>query len=306
MENTSVPSAVDLEAQGITLERQIPATAMTASVTVADVILTTTTAPVPEGVAERGVALLTPGFTSSKETFYPIMGALASRGYRAISFSQRGQPGSTGPDAVEGYPLARLGQDIHDLLAALDLESTPVHLLGHSFGGVVAMESVLTNPEQFASLTLWNSGPRRPDDDFAGAIEMLRTHGPRALWVADRTNAGLDPDADTTGTLDVIEQYYFDRLMSAVPAQLDAALQILDTQQDRTADLTSVVARTGLPVLISHGAQDDAWPIAWQRQMAEDLGADYWVMARAGHSAHADRSGLAASLLADFWDSTLA
>ena len=300
-------STVELEARGITLDQQIPASAVILKVTLPHaehrITLTTTTVAPAEGVRERGVVLLTPGFTSSKETFYPIMGFLAERGYRVISFSQRGQPGSTGPSTVEGYPLAALGNDIIALLHEMGLASTPVHLLGHSFGGVVATQALISHPTQFASLTLWNSGPRQMDDDFASQIDALREHGPRALWVKDRTDAGLDPDADLTGTLNIIEKYYFNRLMATEPAQLEAALNVLATQQDQTAELAALKASRGLPILISHGAHDDAWPIAWQREMAETLNAEYWVIANAGHSAHADRSYISSQLLATFWDS---
>jgi len=301
-------SAVDLEAQGITLDQQRPQGAEEAGVVIADenglaLTLTTTTMPSASGMAERGVALLTPGFTSSKATFYPMMAVLAERGYRVITFSQRGQPGSQGPDAIEGYQLPAIAHDIHALLAEMGLGTTPVHLLGHSFGGVVATQAVLENSAQFASFTLWNSGPKMMDDDFAGILDALREHGPRALWIKDRLDDGLDPDADLKGELNVIEQYYFDRLMAAHPAQLEAALGILATQQDRTAELAELKKQTGLPILISHGAQDDAWPIEWQREMADTLGADYWIVADAGHSAHADRSYVSAQLLATFWDS---
>ncbi|MBK5237779.1 MAG: alpha/beta hydrolase [Actinomycetales bacterium] len=299
-------SAVELEARGITLDQQIPASAVILNVTLPHaehrITLTTTTVAPAVGVRERGVVLLTPGFTSSKETFYPIMGFLAERGYRAISFSQRGQPGSSGPTSPRDYPLADLGNDIIALLVEMGLSATPVHLLGHSFGGVVATAAVLAQPSQFASLTLWNSGPKKMEDDFAAVIAALQEHGPRALWVKDRLEDGLDPDADLTGTLNIIEKYYFNRLMAAEPAQLEAALNILATQQDQTAELAVLKASRGLPILISHGAQDDAWPIQWQREMAETLNAEYWVIANAGHSAHADRSYVSAQLLATFWD----
>jgi len=301
-------SAVDHEANGITLDQQIPENAVTEEVTIfdehgRDLMLTTTTVSARGDQPERGVALLTPGFTSSKATFYPLMGLLAQRGYRVISFSQRGQPGSGGPDTAAGYALEALARDILALLAAQGLDSTPVHLLGHSFGGIVATQALLTNPAQFASLTLWNSGPRKMDDDFASLIAALRENGPRTLWIKDRLDAGLNPDSDLDGTLNPIEQYYFDRLMAANPAQLEAALGILASQEDKTAELATLRQATNLPMLISHGAQDDAWPIEWQREMAETLGADYWVIANAGHSAHADRTYVSAQLLATFWDS---
>ncbi len=162
----------------------------------------------------------------------------------------------------------------------------------------MSIEAVLQNPAAFASVTLWNSGPEKIGDELDQQRSALLEHGPRALYLHTRIEAGLDPDADIKGELNVIEQYYYDRLMATKPAQLEAGISILIDQHNRTSEL----AATGVPVLVSHGANDDAWPIPMQRTMAEDLGADYWVIAGAGHSAHADRSHTSAQLLATFWD----
>ena len=128
--------------------------------------------------------------------------------------------------------------------------------------------------------------------------QALKEHGARGFFVGSQLAAGRDPEADVKGELNVIEQYYYDRLMSTNPAQLIAGMEILVNQTDRTLELS----RTGLPVFVSHGANDDAWPIDMQREMAEQLGADYVVLAHAGHSAHADRTHASAQLLATFWD----
>jgi pimeloyl-ACP methyl ester carboxylesterase len=128
--------------------------------------------------------------------------------------------------------------------------------------------------------------------------QALQEQGPRGFFVLSQLAAGRDPEADNKGELNIIEQYYYDRLMSTKPAQLEAGMEILVNQVDRTVELS----RTGIPVLVSHGANDDAWPIDMQREMAEQLGADYVVLANAGHSAHADRTYASAQLLASFWD----
>jgi pimeloyl-ACP methyl ester carboxylesterase len=295
-------NAVDLEAQGVTLDRQRPAGAVLGHVEVDGYQLATTTIAAggtdADGLPrpERGVALLIPGFTSNMDTFAMLLAPLAERGFRVVSFSQRGQALSEGPDETQGYSLERLGADVHALADALELGDR-VHLLGHSFGGVVAQEAVLQRPERFASFTSWNSGPRSMGEVLDAPLAALRDHGPRGLWVLDRLKAGADPDVDLRGELNPVEDYYYRRLMSTNPAQLEAGLQILRNQADRVDDL----AATGLPTLVSHGARDDAWPIDWQREMAERLGAEYWVLAGAGHSAQADRSWASASLLGTFW-----
>lgn len=294
--STQLPlNGVDLEMQGMSLDVQIPSRAVRGHVVVDGWKLATITIdPVGE---HKGTALLVPGYTSSADTFNMLLQPLSERGYKVVSFSQRGQCLSEGPDDASGYELPRLGKDIHEVIQKLNL-GNEVHLLGHSFGGVVSIEAVLQDHSPFASLTMWNSGPRNMGGDLEQQRAGLAEHGPRAYYVANQLATGNDPDADIKGELNVIEQYYYDRLMSTNPAQLETGINILIDQTDRTLELS----RTGVPVLVSHGANDDAWPIDMQREMAEELGADYVVLANAGHSAHADRTHASAQLLATFWD----
>lgn len=288
-------NGTELEAQGITLAEQLPTRAVRGSVEIDGFQLATITIE-PVGT-HVGTALLIPGYTSSADTFNGLLQPLSERGYKVVSFSQRGQSLSEGPDTVAGYELSRLGADVHEIARKLKLGNS-IHLLGHSFGGVVSIEAVLQDPSPFASVTLWNSGPKDTGSDLREWRAGFLEHGPRAFYLSAQIEQGLDPDADINGELNVIEQYYYDRLMSTNPAQLEAGINILIDQVDRTSEL----AATGLPFLVSHGAKDDAWPIEWQREMAEQLGADYWVIAHAGHSAHADRTQASAGLLATFWD----
>ena len=278
----------------VDLDAGVPSAAVLRDVAIGDATLAI--AEMPATGAEQGVALLIPGFTSSRGTFYPMFQMLADQGFRVISFSQRGQPGSTGGDSPADYPLAALGADVHKLADALGLTSG-VHLLGHSFGGVVGIEAVVQNPSRFASYTMWNSGPASLGDHLLEARAAVEAYGARALWVLDATEAGVDPEKDLRGELEGLEAYHYTRLMHTNPAQLQAGLSHLHEHRDRADELKS----TGVPMLVSHGANDDAWPIADQREFAEKLGADYWVIANAGHSAHADRPATCAGLLATFW-----
>ncbi|MBF4617634.1 alpha/beta hydrolase [Clavibacter sp. VKM Ac-2873] len=264
--------------------------------------------------ATAPVALLVPGFTGSKEDFLPLLGPLAERGFTVVAFSQRGQWGSTGPGQAEppvdasGYELETLGQDVHHVVDALagvggsggrhvaaDAQPSaplgPVHLLGHSFGGVVGLQAVIRDPGRFASYTHWNSGPRSRGDRSEG-IAAIRAHGSAGLWplwfLPEQLEGG-DPEVE----------WFRTRLFGTASAQLLGALEIMQAQTDRVDELRA----TGIPVLVSHGDADDAWPKDWQRDMAERAGARYEVVADAGHSAQVDQPEASADLLADFWRS---
>lgn len=289
-------SAAEREARGITLDDMLPSSATLTKVKVSGQSLGLATV-VPDD-AVIGTALLVPGFTSSRSTFFCIMDQLAQSGFRVIALSQRGQPGSTGPDDPAGYSLDVLAQDLISLADVLEIDE-PIHLLGHSFGGVVGAEAVVRNPERWASFTLWNSGAQfmGVEAGLAEALELLRAHGPRVLWVQDRQSKGLDPDVDLRGEMNVIEQFYYDRLMGTNPAQLESGLAILASQTDRATAL----ATSGVRLMVSHGDADDAWPIPQQHSDAQRMGAVYRVIPRAGHSAHQDNPEDSISVLTAFW-----
>lgn len=296
MTEQHVPSAVDLESQGITLDQMVPADAQRGTVNVNGYDLATIV--IEPRVSHRGTALLLPGYTSSLETFSMLLGPLADRGYRVATYSHRGQPHSQGPDEYAGYSLEQIASDVHGVADALKLGEN-VHLLGHSFGGVVSVDAVLQNPARFASLTMWNSGPSALDRAYMTAWrEGFDQGGPRFFWVAECQERGLDPEVDLRGEMNPVLAYYHRRLFDTNPAHLDAGIDILMNQVDRVDE----IAATGIPVLVSHGANDDAWPHSEQQRMAKQTRGEYWVIADAGHSAQADRSWASAQLLATFWD----
>src|SRR5215211_2486141 len=89
-------------------------------------------------------ALLVPGYTGSKEDFALLLRPLAAAGHRAVSVDQRGQFESLGPDDPAAYSLDALAADVRALLAVLaGARGRPVHLVGHSFGGLVARAATI-------------------------------------------------------------------------------------------------------------------------------------------------------------------
>jgi pimeloyl-ACP methyl ester carboxylesterase len=243
---------------------------------------------------EAPVALLVPGYTGSKEDFYPVLGPLADLGFTVLAYSQRGQFDSEGPQGSEppvngdGYDLRTLGADVHWVLDAFGIQRR-VHLLGHSFGGVVGIEAVLQDPSRFASITMWNSGPRSRGRRFED-LDAIEADGSAGLWRKG------NPDWDESSA-DPVQRWFHDRMLATSSTQLLAAARILEDQPDRTDEL----AATGVPLLVSHGDADDAWPHDWQREMAERAGGHYVVITDAGHSAQVDQPEESARVLTSFW-----
>ncbi|RCV55391.1 alpha/beta fold hydrolase, partial [Marinitenerispora sediminis] len=109
------------------------------------------------GGCERHSAVLVPGFTGSKEDFLAILQTLAQAGRRVYAIDLPGQYESPGSADPARYTCAALGHAVAVLVRALGDED--VHLLGHSFGGLVTRETVLAGEITPLSHTLMSSGP---------------------------------------------------------------------------------------------------------------------------------------------------
>lgn len=237
---------------------------------------------------EAGVVLCVPGYTGSKEDFGPLLAPLAAAGYRAIAVDQRGQYESPGTQAAGDYTLDALAADLLALLDALRLPA--VHLIGHSFGGLVCRELVLEAPRRSRSLTLLGSGPAAIGGDRAAVIEALRP-----LVVGADSPVAWGRLAESLSS----SPFGRARYRASSPAALLGMATTLLTAPDRTTALARAVAAHAIPVLVAHGGGDDAWPPAVQREMAGRLGARYEIIEQAAHSPAVEAPAATAALVLD-------
>lgn len=77
------------------------------------------------------------------------------KNFRVIAYDQRGLGQSEKP--VEPYSMAQYGDDAAALLDAMDIESA--HVVGVSFGGMVAQQFVLDHPDRVDKLVLCCTSP---------------------------------------------------------------------------------------------------------------------------------------------------
>ncbi|MGF1429449.1 alpha/beta fold hydrolase [Kitasatospora sp. LaBMicrA B282] len=252
----------------------------------------------------RGTLLLVPGFTGSKEDFIALLEPLAQAGFRVVSYDQRGQYQSKGPADRAAYALPELALDltaVTELLAG-EAGAGPVHLLGHSFGGLVAREAVLAAgaPLPWASLVLLSTGPGPIEPAEAARTRMLMDALPvwdlETIWQVKQQMAGAEEGA---GRPPEIAGFLHRRWLANEPQALLAMGERLLEQPDRTAELASVPA----PMLYVSGVEDYAWPVAEQARTAERLGIRHVVIEGAGHSPNAERPARTAAELLAFWSS---
>ncbi|MGW2725609.1 alpha/beta fold hydrolase [Streptomyces sp. NPDC001492] len=261
-------------------------------------------APVADGVAAKGTALLLPGFTGSKEDYNPLHEPLAARGYRTVAVDGRGQYESDGPETDESaYAQEELARDVLALAAAL---GTPVHLVGHSLGGQIARAAVLLDHAPFLSLTLMASGPAQISGSQQQRVKLLRDalavmsmaevwEAIQAMEAPEETETGEPGQLD--GGLDDQDDLRR-RWLGNKPAQLIATGRQLCVEPDRVAELAAVP----LPFHVLSGSSDDTWPVPLLDDMARRLRAHRTVVQGAEHSPNTDRPLDTARAFADFWD----
>ncbi|MFF4112664.1 alpha/beta fold hydrolase [Streptomyces sp. NPDC001714] len=260
-------------------------------------------APVAAGVEPRGVAVLLPGFTGSKEDFNRLHEALGRRGYRTVAVDGRGQFESDGPEHDESaYAQEELARDVLAQAAAVGA-GRPVHLLGHSLGGQIARAAVLLDRTPFRSLTLMASGPAQISSSQQQRVKLLRdalaVMSMGEVWDAMEAPEELEePDAPAEGLEDGEDLRR--RWLGNKPAQLLATGRQLCIEPDRVAELAAVP----LPFHVLSGARDDTWPVPLLDDMALRLRARRTVIEGAEHSPNTDRPTATAEAIADFWDST--
>ncbi|MCW2695739.1 MAG: Alpha/beta hydrolase [Modestobacter sp.] len=252
------------------------------------------------GPAERGTVLLVAGFTGSKEDFAPLLTPLAGAGLRAVAIDQRGQYESPGPDDPARYTVAELAGDVVRVLEQLRAGSTaPLHLLGHSFGGLVARGAVLADPAAVDSLTLLGSGPdglTGPRAELLGHLAPLLDAGGVQL-VSDTLEALARNDPRRGTVPPAVQAFYTARFLRNDAAGLQGMADAMLSEPDLVAELKA----TGVPVLVAHGIADDAWTPAAQEDMAHRLGARHVVIDGAVHSPAIENPAGTLQALLGFW-----
>jgi 2-succinyl-6-hydroxy-2,4-cyclohexadiene-1-carboxylate synthase len=100
--------------------------------------------------------ILLHGFTGSSQNWYSLLPTLTPH-FQVLTLDILGHGRSASPSDPTRYHMAQVATDI---VALLDqLADQPVHLLGYSMGGRLALYLAVHYPERFASLVLESASP---------------------------------------------------------------------------------------------------------------------------------------------------
>ncbi|MBY9019866.1 MAG: alpha/beta hydrolase [Candidatus Lokiarchaeota archaeon] len=107
------------------------------------------------------------GFGAKKEIWKPQIRDISKK-YKVITFDLRGTGESDRPDIP--YTMKMLAEDIQSLMSAIGIKKA--HIVGRSFGGMIAQHLTLMYPEMVDRLVLIATNYGREDTDW---VEIAKT-----------------------------------------------------------------------------------------------------------------------------------
>jgi pimeloyl-ACP methyl ester carboxylesterase len=165
-----------------------------------------------------------------------------------VTYDQRGVDRSSEPSG--GYALLKYVADLEAVRKAVGAEK--VHILGHSWGGIVALRYATVHPQRVRSIVLMGSGPPSLQATHAGQKNT-------AQRIAALQQQGIIPE--TISALEDILPAYFSDPRFDLPDELqnlyyNGTVERLTRSALGEYDFTAEVAKLKHPVLMLWGADD--------------------------------------------------
>ena len=203
---------------------------------------------------------------------------------RVVTYDRRGY-GRSAASAVEGTSFATLVDDLVDVIAG-----RRVVVVGHSFGGDVALAGALTHPELVRAVGAYEppmpwveSWPRG-----GAAMDIKRRGLDDPAEVAEQFIRNVAGDGVWEG---LPERTKVQRQTEGAAVLADVTAMTSGTPPFGLGDLEELV-RSGMPVLLASGSRSKPHQQEGTAQLAARIGAPVCVIDDArhgGHSSHPDR-----------------
>jgi proline-specific peptidase len=223
--------------------------------------------------------------------------ALAS-GRRVVFYDQLGCGNSDVPDDPGLWTVDLFVEEHGDMMRALDLEH--YHLLGQSWGGMLAMEYALEDNGDVASLVLASSPSSIPQwESETGKLRALLPEDVQEALLRNE-EAGTTDSAEYEQAMmvfyrrhvcrldpwpDVLEET-FSRLNLQIYNTMFGPSEFCVTGTLKDWDIADRLCEIGVPTLITTGRYDEA-TFAVGKSLNEGIAGSRWVLfEQSSHSAH--------------------
>jgi len=254
------------------------------------------------GVKEEGIPLLTlHGGPGMPHDYLQPLEAL-SHERQVIFYDQLGCGRSDLPDDPNLWRIERFVTELKNVRQALDLDR--FHLLGHSWGTMLAVDYVLTNPEGMVSLILASpclSVSRWMQD--VGAFRKQLPQAVQSVLEEHEASGSIDSPEYEEATMVFYKRHFcrlepwpdpmkrtWDRIGLSVYNTMWGPAEFLQTGNLENFDRTDRLREIRAPVLITCGRYDESPPETnrWYQGLFPD--AELVVFERSSHTPHLEES----------------
>src|SRR6478672_7454547 len=251
------------------------------------------------------------------EYLVPELDGLAEQ-YRLVFYDQRGRGRSWSGEGPESVTIDSEVEDLDRVRAWTG--STTVALLGHSWGGLLAMEYAIRHPARVSHLILMNTAPASHRDMLALRREWTSRRGPEQ---SERITQLASGPAYLSGDIEADAAYYRIPFGSTIRRrdQLDEVVRRLrlgftpegivaaraiegalyaQTWSAEDYDLIPDLRMLRIPTLVIRG-EDEFIPVEGIRRIADAIAGSRFVeISGSGHFAYLEQPTLVCSTIADF------
>ncbi len=257
------------------------------------------------GAAHEAVPLLClHGGPGVPHDYLENLDALASKERRVIFYDQLGCGFSDLPEDTARWQIPRFVEELVTVRKDLGLEH--VHILGQSWGGMLAIEYALTQPQGLESLVLANTTSSIPV--WIAEANRLREQ------LLPEVNAALlkheaDGTTDDTEYQDAMTVFYdrhvirikpmpefvqrgFDRLSKPVYYTMNGPSEFHVVGTIKDWDRTDRLSEIHVPTLILSGRYDESTPVINEVLHKGITGSQWVVFEQSSHLAHAEEPEL--------------
>jgi len=242
------------------------------------------------------------------------IGTIAQTGRRVIFYDQLGSGNSDHPHKPEMWAVDLFVEEIGVVRQALGLEK--VHILGQSWGGMLAMEYALTKPKGLASLILADSPANM--SQWISEVNRLRSQLPpevqQTLLKHEQEGTTNDP-AYQEATLVFYRRHLcrvdpwpqclqrtFEKLMQApeVYYTMNGPSEFHVTGTLRNWNIVNRLNEIHVPTLLLSGRYDEATPEVVETVHRGIKGSEWIIFENSSHMPHLEESERYIQVLADF------
>ena len=157
----------------------------------------------PDHQTPTATLLLIHGFPQTSYQYRLVLPLLASAGYRCIAPDYRGAGSSSRP--ASGYSKRTIAADLHTLLTSELSITTPIVLIGHDIGGMIAHAYVSQYPSTVATV-IWGECP------LPGSTEYESTKHGLGQWHFQFHAVGDIAEELVKGKERIYLQHFFSKL----------------------------------------------------------------------------------------------